>query len=168
MALGTVETRVGAFGAVLSPHGVCRLTLPGEPPGLGAAWVERRWPGARLQGARGGALERLAAELDAYLTGRLRQFSVPLDLYGTPFQIEVWSALRAIAYGDLRTYRQMAAAVGRPRGLRAVGAAMGANPVPILVPCHRVIGSNGGLVGYSGGLPLKRFLLELEARSTAC
>ena len=101
-------------------------------------------------------------EIEEYLNGDRKSFSSPLDLRGTPFQIEVWNELLNIPYGETRSYGEIAAAVGRPRAARAVGAAIGANPLPITVPCHRVIGKNGSLVGFGGGLRLKERLLLLE------
>src|SRR5664279_2896526 len=101
-------------------------------------------------------------QLRAYFAGQLRRFDLPLDMEGTPFQLRVWRELERIPYGETRSYRQIAAAIGAPRAVRAVGAANGANPIPIVVPCHRVIGASGKLVGYGGGLPLKKRLLELE------
>ena len=97
-----------------------------------------------------------------YFAGQRRVFEVPLDLSGAAFQMSVWRALLEIPYGGTTTYRQLAALAGRPAAVRAAGAANGANPLPILVPCHRVIGSNGSLTGYGGGLAAKRWLLELE------
>jgi methylated-DNA-[protein]-cysteine S-methyltransferase len=105
-----------------------------------------------------------AQELDAYFAGRLRRFTVPLDLRGTPFQRRVWEQLRAIPYGQTRSYGQVAGALEQPTAMRAVGHANGCNPVSIIVPCHRVIGAGGALVGYGGGLERKQALLELEAR----
>src|SRR5439155_18130327 len=96
--------------------------------------------------------------------GERIHFTCPLDLHGTAFQIEVWEALYRIPYGETRTYAEIARAIGRPAAVRAVGAANGANPVAILVPCHRVIGSNGTLTGYGGGLAHKKWLLDHEAR----
>ena len=101
-------------------------------------------------------------QLRAYFGGRLRRFDIPLDLRGTDFQLRVWRELERIPYGETRSYLQIADAIGAPRAVRAVGAANGANPIPIVVPCHRVIGSSGKLVGYGGGLPLKKRLLQLE------
>lgn len=101
-------------------------------------------------------------QLQAYFAGSLRKFTLPLDLQGTPFQLRVWRELETVPYGQFRTYASIAAAIGSPRAVRAVGAANGANPVPIVIPCHRVIGSSGKLVGYGGGLPLKKRLLDLE------
>jgi methylated-DNA-[protein]-cysteine S-methyltransferase len=105
-------------------------------------------------------------QLRAYFEGELRQFDLPLDLRGGEFQKRVWRELQNIAYGETRSYSQVAAAIGAPLAVRAVGAANGANPVAIVVPCHRVIGANGKLVGYGGGLPLKRRLLELERKGS--
>ena len=91
-------------------------------------------------------------------------FDVPLDLHGTPFQLAAWRALAGIPYGETRTYGEQADAIGRPTAVRAIGAANGRNPVSIVLPCHRVIGSNGSLVGFGGGLEVKAALLELERR----
>ena len=107
-------------------------------------------------------LEEAARQLRAYFEGTAREFYLPLDMVGTAFQKRVWRELMAIPYGETRGYGQMAAAIGSPKAVRAVGAANGANPIPIVVPCHRVIGAGGKLVGYGGGLALKRRLLELE------
>jgi methylated-DNA-[protein]-cysteine S-methyltransferase len=107
-------------------------------------------------------LREAVGQLRAYFEGALREFTLPLDLQGTPFQLRVWRELQTIPFGEFRTYSGIAQAIGAPRAMRAVGAANGANPVAIVVPCHRVIGSGGKLVGYGGGLPLKKRLLDLE------
>lgn len=144
-----VPTAMGAFQAVLSPAGVRELRFPGQAaPAAGAAADPRA--------------DALAEELDAYLGRRLRRFALPLDIRGTPFQLSVWRALRDIPYGEVRSYGQLAAAIGRPAAVRAVGAANGANPVPIVVPCHRVIGADGRLVGFGGGIEWKLRLLAIE------
>jgi len=109
-------------------------------------------------------LRRAVEQLQAYFAGELRDFDLPLDMPGTAFQKRVWQALRSIPYGETRSYSLVAAAIGAPAAVRAVGAANGRNPIPIVVPCHRVIGAAGSLVGYGGGLPLKRLLLDLESR----
>ncbi len=101
-------------------------------------------------------------EIHAYLRGELRRFSIPLDLRGTPFQLAVWHQIETIPYAETTTYGAVAAAVDHPQATRAVGQATGANPVPIVIPCHRVVGSSGSLTGFSGGLPLKERLLGLE------
>jgi methylated-DNA-[protein]-cysteine S-methyltransferase len=103
-----------------------------------------------------------ARQLRAYFAGQLRDFQLPLDIAGTDFQKRVWGQVSAIPYGETRSYLQISTALGSPRAMRAVGAANGANPVPIVVPCHRVIGAHGKLVGYGGGLAMKKRLLELE------
>jgi methylated-DNA-[protein]-cysteine S-methyltransferase len=107
---------------------------------------------------------RASNELQEYLAGRRTSFDLPLEPVGTAFQKRVWEALLRIPYGETRTYAQVAAMVGSPNGQRAVGAANNRNPIPILIPCHRVIGANGNLVGYAWGLPIKQFLLDLEAK----
>jgi len=109
--------------------------------------------------------ETVLAQLHEYLEGKRRTFDVPLDLRGTPFQQAVWNQLLRIPYGETRSYSEVAASIGRPTALRAVGRAVGANPVSIVIPCHRVIGKDGSLVGYGGGLPLKERLLALEQGS---
>ncbi len=107
-------------------------------------------------------LAQASRELEAYFAGKRRRFSVPLEAHGTAFQQRVWEALRAIPYGELRSYRDIAERLGNPKAVRAVGAANGRNPIPIIVPCHRVVGSDGQLTGFAGGLSVKRALLALE------
>ncbi len=107
-------------------------------------------------------LRRARAQLEEYLAGRRRSFDLPLAPRGTDFQRKVWEALTRIPYGETRSYKQIAEAVGCPRGCRAVGLANNRNPISIVIPCHRVIGADGRLVGYGGGLPLKKALLRLE------
>lgn len=108
------------------------------------------------------AMRPFTGELDEYFAGVRRQFSFPLDMRGTDFQLLCWRALLAIPYGETRTYADIARAVGRPQGFRAVGMANNRNPLAIVVPCHRVIASDGTLCGYGGGLEIKRKLLQLE------
>jgi len=107
------------------------------------------------------------AQLAAYFAGRLRRFDLALAPEGTPFQREVWSALTEIPYGETVSYSELARRIGRPAATRAVGAANGKNPLPIVVPCHRVIGANGSLTGFGGGISIKRRLLDLEAGAPA-
>ena len=108
-------------------------------------------------------LERqAAAELEEYLAGRRTEFTVPLRPQGTAFDHRVWDAVASIPYGETGTYGEIARAIGNPNGARAVGTANGRNPVPIIIPCHRVVAAGGKLGGYGGGLPLKRRLLDLE------
>jgi methylated-DNA-[protein]-cysteine S-methyltransferase len=105
-----------------------------------------------------------ARQLGAYFAGQLESFDIPLKPAGTPFQLRVWSALRDIPFGETRTYGQLASAIGDPSAMRAVGAANGRNPIAIVVPCHRVIGADGSLTGFGGGIERKKFLLRLEGR----
>ncbi len=112
--------------------------------------------------AAGRILEDARAQLGEYFDGTRRSFDLPLALAGTAFQREVWRALSQVGYGELQSYGALANAVGRARSVRAVGAANGANPVSIIVPCHRVVGQNRRLTGYAGGLAAKRTLLQLE------
>ncbi|MER6993770.1 methylated-DNA--[protein]-cysteine S-methyltransferase [Saccharopolyspora hirsuta] len=111
----------------------------------------------------GAVIEQLAE----YFAGRLTEFELPLDLVGTPFQQRVWTALREIPYGETVSYGELAERIGRPSASRAVGLANGKNPISIIVPCHRVVGSNGDLTGYGGGIERKRSLLDFERRNAA-
>lgn len=109
-------------------------------------------------------LREAADQLRAYFGGERQSFDLPLAPRGTEFQLSVWNALQRIPYGQTTTYSTIAERIGRPAAIRAVGAANGANPIPIIIPCHRVIGANGSLTGFGGGLDVKRQLLALEAR----
>lgn len=109
-----------------------------------------------------GALGAARRQLAAYFAGRLTTFELAVAPQGTPFQRQVWSALQRIPYGETISYLELARRIGNPKAVRAVGLANGANPISIVIPCHRVIGSNGSLVGYGGGLPIKQALLALE------
>jgi methylated-DNA-[protein]-cysteine S-methyltransferase len=109
-------------------------------------------------------LQETARQLQAYFAGELQEFDLPVAPEGTPFQLEVWRMLREIPYGKTISYGQLARQIGNPKASRAVGLANGSNPIPIVIPCHRVIGSNGKLTGYGGGLPMKEKLLALERR----
>ncbi|MBW1864372.1 MAG: methylated-DNA--[protein]-cysteine S-methyltransferase [Deltaproteobacteria bacterium] len=104
----------------------------------------------------------LKVQLRAYFKCELKHFDIPLAPVGTPFQLEVWQALRNIPYGELVSYKTIAKAIGNPKAVRAVGGANGKNPIPIIVPCHRVIGSDGSLTGFGGGLETKKRLIDLE------
>lgn len=134
------------------------LTLISFPSGRGARQPEPDW---RRDDA---ALAPAIAQLAAYFAGTRRTFSLPLRPRGTPFQMRVWTALREIPFGATISYGELARAIGRPSAVRAVGAANGANPLPIVVPCHRVIGADRSLTGFGGGIEVKRFLLAHEAR----
>jgi O-6-methylguanine DNA methyltransferase len=118
---------------------------------------DARWQPSLLE------LKPVVDQLDGYFCGTVMRFDLELDLVGTDFQLSVWRALCAIPYGETRTYGQIAKGLRQPNAARAVGLANNRNPIPIIVPCHRVIGADGSLTGYGGGLPRKRKLLELEA-----
>jgi len=154
-----------AYKQIHSPVG--KLTLVASNKGLAAVLWENDKPGrVRL----GELVERndhsvlidAERQLGEYFTGRRKNFSVPLDMRGTPFQRSVWEALLAIPFGETRTYGELAKQLGSPQAARAVGAANGRNPISIIVPCHRVIGSSGKLTGFAGGLEAKEQLLNIE------
>jgi methylated-DNA-[protein]-cysteine S-methyltransferase len=113
-------------------------------------------------------LEKTKKQLNEYLSGSRKEFDIPLLMVGTNFQRKVWKALMRVHYGVTSTYAQLAEDIGSPKAVRAVGNANSANPISIIVPCHRIIGSNGELVGYGGGLSVKKRLLKLEQRNTGC
>ena len=136
-----------------------RLPAPGNAKGVPMA------NGARSARALGEPLAAALAQLEEYFARKRRAFDVPLELAGTPFQRQVWTTLAEIPYGETVSYAELAAMVGRPTAFRAVGQANGANPIPIVLPCHRVVASGGRIGGYGGGLPVKRKLLTLEGVS---
>jgi O-6-methylguanine DNA methyltransferase len=130
---------------------------------MGLSWIQRKMRFAPVvEDVSGEPLRQAVDQLGRYFAGERAQFTCPLDLHGTPFQLKVWNALTRIPYGETRSYAEIAREIGHPSAVRAVGAANGANPIAIIVPCHRVIGSNGSLTGYGGGLPTKAWLLALE------
>lgn len=158
-----VSSPIGPCCVLATGNGVCWTGTPGTPLEEGLVKTKRWLAFDRVvQEAQVEPLRQAVQELQGYFAGEKVSFSCSLDLQGTPFQIGVWQALRDIPYGETRSYAEIAQAVGRPSAVRAVGAANGANPVAIIVPCHRVIGSNGTLTGYGGGLPTKAWLLSLE------
>jgi methylated-DNA-[protein]-cysteine S-methyltransferase len=162
LALGRLCT---AQHTVASPLG--EVLLARTDAGLAGLWFEgqKDHPGTLTapQGADDPLLTEAARQLAAYFAGQRSAFDLPLDLHGTPFQRGVWQALLAIDAGDTCSYSDIARAVGLPSAVRAVGAAVGKNPVSVIVPCHRVLGRQGALTGYAGGLERKRALLALEA-----
>lgn len=143
---------------------VGELTLVASPLGLREIlWAEREQPDGAVAG-RSEALEEARRQLEAYFAGDLRRFDLPLDLVGTEFQVAAWRALADVPYGTTVSYGEQARRLGRPRAVRAVGAANGRNPLPIVLPCHRIVGADGSLVGFGGGLSRKQLLLQHEAR----
>lgn len=150
-----LDSPVGTLILLGSADGLAALLFPGGPTASRADGVPPAPAGEPL-------LARVVEQLGEYFAGERREFDVPLDLRGTHFQLSAWAALRVIPYGQTRTYAQQAAALGNPGAFRAVGLANNRNPVSIVVPCHRVLGADGSLIGYGGGLDTKRALLDLE------
>lgn len=147
--------------AVVHPTAVGDLTLSSENGFLVGVWFGRK-ADMNLSSSSDSVLDRTRRELDQYFARRRQTFSIPLDPRGTPFQRRVWTALQRIPYGTTTSYGAIAAAISAVKAVRAVGTANGANPIPIIIPCHRVIGADGSLTGFGGGLDRKRFLLDLE------
>ncbi|XLG08769.1 O6-methylguanine-DNA methyltransferase [Bacillus subtilis] len=129
-------------------------------------WARKRFPGSLLV-EDDDKLEPYAVEITQYLEGKRKNFTVPVEYAGTQFQLAVWNALCEIPYGQTKSYSDIANEINKPAAVRAVGAAIGANPVLITVPCHRVIGKNGSLTGYRGGFEMKTLLLDLEKRASS-
>ena len=155
------KTPIGTMRLVGGEDSVARIDLPNratEAPD--PAWVASN-------GALPTALADAKRQIAEYFAGGRREFDLPLTLEGTDFQRSVWDELRRIPFGETISYGELAVRIGKPTASRAVGAANGRNPLPVVVPCHRVIGSSGRLVGYGGGLPTKQALLDLERRMVA-
>lgn len=141
--------------------GLCFVGSQNESFAELAVWVQKHFSGCPVVENKE-ILQPYQVELIEYLEGRRRNFTISFDYHGTPFQLSVWNALCEIPYGQTKAYTDIANHINKPKAVRAVGAAIGANPVLITVPCHRVIGKNGSLTGYRGGLKMKTKLLELE------
>lgn len=148
------------FDTLPTPIGV--LSLEADETGLTAIHFPGRSPYTPKSSNTSDLLAEAARELQAYFEGRLTAFSVPLNWRGTPFQETVWRALMDIPYGETVSYGEIAKAIGRPKSARPVGGAVGRNPLPIIVPCHRVIGSDQSLTGFTGGIDIKVALLKQE------
>jgi methylated-DNA-[protein]-cysteine S-methyltransferase len=151
----TIDSPVGALSLVATGHALVALV-----------WRRESHRGSfenAVENAEHPVLRETARQLREYFAGTRRAFDVPLEFRGTEFQRRAWSALLTIPYGETRTYGQMAEQIGNPTAVRAVGAANGRNPISIIAPCHRVIGMNGDLTGFGGGLDAKAYLLSLEA-----
>jgi methylated-DNA-[protein]-cysteine S-methyltransferase len=150
-----VPSPVGDLFIASTPRGLCRISYTVE----GTDEAVARVFGARVLRS---PLDDVRRELDEYFEGRRRDFDLPLDLRVAPFHEAVLHELARVPYGQVDTYGHLATLVGRPKAARAVGTVMNRNPIPIVLPCHRIVGANGSLTGYAGGLPTKRRLLELE------
>lgn len=161
----THQTATHVYKFMPSPVG--RLKLVASDRGLVAILWENDDPdrvrlGLATEAPNHPVLVEAERQLRAYFNGTLKSFSLPVDFDGTDFQKAVWTALLGIPFGETRTYAQIARQIGKPEAVRAVGAAIGRNPISIAIPCHRVIGSNGALTGFAGGLPAKAYLLGIE------
>ncbi len=154
MKFSYLDTPLGRMLVTRDDAGITGLDLPASSHQrhVGADWVRDD-----------AAFDDIRTQLGEYFAGTRQQFDLPLHPRGSAFQRRVWAALTEIPYGETTSYGKVAAAIGHPDGARAVGLANGQNPIPIIVPCHRVIGADGSLTGYGGGLPAKQFLLSLEA-----
>ena len=152
-----IDSPIGKVGIVEDGTGISDLFFADDPtPPAALAEVTDK------TGQETPLLREAAAQLGAYFAGRRKAFDLPLSYHGTPFQMDDWQALLSIPYGETRSYGQIAAQIGRPKAYRAVGMANHHNPIGIIIPCHRVIGSDGSLVGYGGGLSRKLYLLQWE------
>jgi O-6-methylguanine DNA methyltransferase len=162
VAVGSLDTPIGKLWIACSEQGVCKLVFPGErAKATVERWLAEHQP-THKRTAANTLLERTEAELDEYFAGTRQAFTLPLDLQGRAFQQRVWRALTHIPHGHTISYGKLAHRLDAPQAARAVGAACGANPVPIIAPCHRVLGSDGSLHGFGGGLAVKAWLLRHE------
>jgi len=161
----TLDTPLGALQLFATERGLLAVGLPGVAREAIEAYLRRALRRVAIVDDDA-PLRAALAQLAEYFAGARRSFDLRLDPRGTPFQRAVWDAVAAIPYGETRSYGELARALGRPAAARAVGAANGANPLAPIIPCHRVVGADGGLTGYGGGLAMKRHLLDLE-RATA-
>lgn len=163
---GVYRYKEWTFHLTAGEHGVCHIALPNDGFDSTLTWVKRYAGGATLT-QNESYIEPYKRALQNYLSGESGTFDIPIHLRGTDFQRAVWNALCTIPLGQTRSYSEVSEDILRPRAVRAVGAAIGANPIPLIVPCHRVIGKWGHLTGFRGGLPLKEWLLEHEIRLSA-
>ena len=159
LAYKTMESPVGKLKLVASDEGLVAVLWQNDRP-------SRVRIGDLVEDDRHPVLLKAERQLGEYFAGKRKEFSVSLDMRGTPFQKNVWEALLAIPFDETRSYGQLAKQLGNPNATRAVGAANGRNPLPIIVPCHRVIGSTGKLTGFGGGLDTKAHLLNIEEKGS--
>lgn len=161
IAYTSIPMPVGDILVAGTERGICALIIAAHAAMLSAFDALQHYCPAQLV-PDAGALAEATGQLTDYLDGTRQAFDLPLDLVGTPFQRQIWNALLAIPYGETVTYRDLARALGQPGGAQAVGGAIARNPISIIVPCHRVLGSNGSLTGYAWGIHVKRWLLDHE------
>lgn len=159
-----IATPIGRIYLAATSRALVRVELPSARAEVRMnVWLALHFPLAPKRSGVSPILKKSATQIESYFTAGFTDFSIPLELWGTAFQTTVWKAVAKIPAGETRSYADVAATIGRPRAVRAVGAAQAANPLPILIPCHRVIGTDGTLTGYAGGLDVKQWLLEHEA-----
>lgn len=160
----TMPTPIGTITMARTDKGVCYIEFGDSTKTLMSLklWSQRWLRQDELICSDDSSLDEAKLQLTQFFAGKRTEFSLPLDLYGTPFQKLVWQELLNIPYGETRSYKDIAMKVDAPKAVRAIGGANHHNPIPIIIPCHRVIGSNGALVGYGGGLSIKEKLLDLE------
>lgn len=156
-----IQTSIGELLVAATQAGLCRISFPIELSGKWFPWFDRYFATVPRQGDHP-HIRSLDQQMGQYLARERSGFEIPLDLRGTEFQKQAWTRLLKIPYGATVTYGELAREMGIPGGSRAIGRAIGANPIPIVVPCHRVVGTAGNLVGFGGGIDLKERLLELE------
>lgn len=160
----TIHTPIGEMFACATEGGICMLEFPYRKLFVKQIENLKKYLNAEIVAGESKYFEILKEQLSEYFSGQRKEFDVPLVLTGSEFQLRVWKELLKIPYGERRTYLQQSKYLNNTSAIRAVAVANGANKISILVPCHRVVGSNGSLVGYGGGLRSKQFLLELESK----
>lgn len=155
------DSKIGLIYVASTEKGVCKISVPRQTKRDFFGWLDENFDDNEVMDNKSHNRD-VIDQLARYFNGKLAKFLCPIDLIGTPFQTRVWKELTKIPYGTTITYKQLAKRIGTSRGFQAVGRANAANPLPIIVPCHRVIGTDGSLVGYSSGIKTKEFLLKLE------
>ncbi|MNP30712.1 Methylated-DNA--protein-cysteine methyltransferase [compost metagenome] len=158
-----MDSTIGKLTLVTSTRGLCHIEFGPYSDCSDALnrWIQRYYKGSQMAASKE-ALSAASQQLKEYFAGERKQFDLRLDLQGSEFQRKVWNALLTIPYAETASYKDIAELIGQPKAVRAVGGANNKNPIPIIVPCHRIIGANGSLVGYGGGLSIKESLLSLE------
>ncbi|HEX9657206.1 MAG TPA: methylated-DNA--[protein]-cysteine S-methyltransferase [Bacteroidota bacterium] len=155
------DSRVGLIYVASTDKGVCKVSVPRETKKDFLKWLHKNFSDKEVRENKSRNKE-VIDQLNRYFSGKLARFTCSVDLMGTPFQMRVWKELMKISYGTTISYKQLAKRIGTSRGYQAIGRANANNPVPIIIPCHRVIGTDGSLVGYTAGVKTKEFLLKLE------
>ena len=155
------SSQIGVVYIASTEKGVCKISIPGQTKKDFLAWLEKHADGGTITESKR-KHKTVVDQLNRYFTRRLVKFNVRLDVIGTEFQRNVWKELKKVRYGTSISYRDLAQRVGKPKAAQSVGRANGANPLPIIIPCHRIVGSDARLVGYAAGIKTKEFLLRLE------